>query len=85
MINIKTPEQIERAAESSGIVAEVLEKIRESIRPGITTRELDDIARSIAKSRNARCAFLGYRGFPAAICASVNNEVVHGIPSDEKV
>ncbi|MFW6210636.1 MAG: M24 family metallopeptidase, partial [bacterium] len=85
MINIKTPQQIDDAAESSAIVAEVLQKLKESIKPGINTAELDSIAKQTAKSRNGRCAFLGYRDFPGAICASVNNEVVHGIPSENRV
>jgi methionyl aminopeptidase len=62
------------------VVAEMHEKIREAIRPGVTTRELDRIGREVIDRRGARSNFLGYHGFPAVICASPNDMIVHGIP-----
>src|SRR5688572_16343187 len=67
---------------SGRVVAEVLEALADRIRPGVTTAELDALAESIIRAhRGARPAFKGYGGFPATICASINDEVVHGIPS----
>jgi methionyl aminopeptidase len=64
------------------VVAEMHEQIRAAIRPGVTTAELDRIGRAVLQRRDATSNFLGYHGFPAVICASVNDEVVHGIPND---
>ncbi len=66
-------------------MAEVLHKIEESIKPGISTLYLDKIAERYIKSRGGIPAFKGYKGYPATICASVNEEVVHGIPSQDKI
>jgi methionyl aminopeptidase len=78
---IKTPEEIEGIAAASRIVAEALEVCARHVRPGIETRELDEIVeRFIREERGAEPAFKGYHGYPAAICVSVNEEVVHGIP-----
>jgi methionyl aminopeptidase len=63
------------------VVAEMLASIREAARPGVTLLQLDDIAREVVRRRGARPSFLGYHGYPAAICASVNDVVVHGIPT----
>ncbi len=71
--------------QSGTIVAETLETVRDAIRPGITTADLDSVAEEVIYSfRGARPAFKGYRGFPATLCVSVNDEVVHGIPSKER-
>ena len=64
------------------VVAEMHEAIRVAARPGVTTLHLDQVARDVLASRNATSNFLGYHGFPAVICASVNDEVVHGIPNE---
>lgn len=64
------------------VVAEMHERIRAALMPGVTTRELDDIGRQVIDKRGAASNFLGYHGFPAVICTSPNNVVVHGIPSD---
>ncbi len=85
MIVLKSPDEIKRMAEASRIVAEVLEEIRKSISPGVTTKDLDGIAESIILSRKAVPAFKGYRGYPATVCASINEQVVHGIPSSLKL
>ena len=82
MVIIKLPDEIEKARASNKIVAEVLSRIKEKVKPGIKTKELDKLAEEIAEKRGAKPAFKGYRGFPYALCVSVNEEVVHGMPSD---
>ena len=64
------------------VVAEMHHEIRKAARPGVTTLQLDAVAREVLARRDAQSNFLGYHGFPAVICASVNDEVIHGIPSD---
>ncbi|MDD4091129.1 MAG: type I methionyl aminopeptidase [Smithellaceae bacterium] len=81
MVILKQPDEIDKARASSRIVAEVLSVLRERIKPGVTTRELDRIAEEVAQKRGAKPAFKGYRGYPHSLCASVNEEVVHGMPS----
>jgi len=81
MIILKRPEEIEKIRMSNSIVAEILEELREKIRPGITTLELNRCSEELAKKRGAAPAFKGYRGYPFALCTSVNSEVVHGMPS----
>lgn len=81
MVILKQPDEIDKARASSRIVAEVLSVLRERIKPGVTTRELDKIAESFTEKRGAKPAFKGYRGYPYSLCASVNEEVVHGMPS----
>ncbi|MBU5678106.1 type I methionyl aminopeptidase [Alkaliphilus sp. MSJ-5] len=80
MIYIKSRQEIELMREAGKIVAEAHELVREAIKPGITTKELDAIAEKHILKKGAIPAFKGYGGFPASICASVNHEVVHGIP-----
>lgn len=80
VIIIKSPREIEQLKKSNAIVAEVFQKLRGTIAPGITTGELDQIAEELIFSRGALPAFKGYRGFPATLCISINEEVVHGIP-----
>lgn len=82
MIHIKTPEQIEAMRTAGRISAKVLRKTGELVRPGITSLELDRFAENLIRMEGARPAFLGYGGFRGSICASVNNQIVHGIPSD---
>ena len=84
MIVLKTPEEINLLRVVNKAVAEVLREIESKIIPGITTLELDEMAERLLKERNCEPAFKGYRGYPKSICASVNEEVVHGIPSDKK-
>ena len=81
MIVLKSDDEIKRMAEACRIVAEVLGGIKKNIVPGVTTKELDDFAESSILSQGARPAFKGYRGYPASVCTSVNEQVVHGIPS----
>jgi methionyl aminopeptidase len=79
-IIVKTPEQIEEMAIAGSIQARCLKMLRSKCRPGITTYELDEAAEKFIASQDAMPSFLGYRGFPASICASPNSMVVHGIP-----
>jgi methionyl aminopeptidase len=84
MINLKSPREIERMKGASRIVAEILLELRQVVRDGITTAEIDRLAEDMTRKRNAIPAFKGYRGFPASICISINDEVVHGIPSTRR-
>jgi len=85
MIIIKSQREIEKIKESGRIAAEVMERLGRMVEPGVTTGELDREAFRIIKESGAKSAFLGYRGYPANICVSVNEEVVHGIPGDRKL
>ncbi len=82
MINCKTPREIEIMREAGRIVALTHQEMKKSIRPGITTGELDQIADQFIRSMDAFPSFKGYNGFRGSICASVNEELVHGIPGD---
>ena len=85
MIILKTPAEIEVMAAASRVVAEALEIVKEAVRSGISTDELDLIAERVIKSRGAIPAFKGYRNYPKTLCASINEQVVHGIPSKRKL
>ncbi|MGM0652059.1 MAG: type I methionyl aminopeptidase [Bacillota bacterium] len=80
MIKLKSKREIAQMREAGKIVGETLHEMEKAIKPGITTAMLDKIAEKLIRSYKAEPAFLGYHNFPASICASVNNEVVHGIP-----
>jgi methionyl aminopeptidase len=82
MIVSKSKTELEIMREAGRLVALTHEVIRQAIRPGVTTRELDRIGEAFIRSHHALPSFKGYHGFPASICASVNEEVVHGIPGD---
>ncbi|MBR0088341.1 MAG: M24 family metallopeptidase, partial [Clostridia bacterium] len=81
MITIKSAKQIEKMRASAKIAKEAVDLIEKAIRPGVSTAYLDKIAHDYIVSKGARPNFLNYGGFPGSICASVNDEVVHGIPS----
>jgi methionyl aminopeptidase len=89
VILLKSREEIERMRAASGLVAEILLAVRDRVRPGVSTAELDEVAEEMTHRRGARPAFKGYtvagRAFPASICISINDEVVHGIPSAKRV
>ncbi len=85
MIIIKSQDEIRKIESACRIVAEVLQDLMERAAPGITTLELDRIAEEGIKKRGGKPAFKGYRGFPGTLCASVNEEIVHGIPSGRKL
>lgn len=70
---------------SGEILARTLERLQSLIRPGITTNEIDKLAEEFVLNEGAACAFKGYKGFPASVCTSVNEEIVHGIPGDRKL
>ncbi len=76
----RRPEEMRAMRAAGRVVAEMHAAIRDAVRPGVTTADLDAIARTVLARRGATSNFLGYHGFPAVICASVNDEVVHGIP-----
>ncbi|MFC5910919.1 type I methionyl aminopeptidase [Streptacidiphilus monticola] len=82
MVEIKTPEQIVKMRQAGLVVAEALKAASEAAVPGVTTGELDAIAKKVIESHGATSNFLGYHGFTGVICASVNDEVVHGIPGE---
>jgi len=85
MIVLKTAHEIEQLRLSCQIVAKVLSELSRQIAPGITTKELNDMAEESARDQGALPAFKGYRGFPASLCASINDQIVHGIPDGRKV
>ncbi len=82
MISIKTESEVKIMREGGKILAEVLKKLSDAVRPGVPTQNLDRLARELFRFYNVKPAFLGYDGFPASICVSLNDEVVHGVPSD---
>ncbi|MBD3265045.1 type I methionyl aminopeptidase [bacterium] len=85
MISLKTKSEIERIQESVDIVSETLNKIIEILEPGITTAEVDRAAEKTIRGFGAKPVFKGYRGYPYATCISINEEVVHGFPSERKI
>jgi methionyl aminopeptidase len=84
-IQVKSPEQIERMYAAGQVVAHTLTVLKEAVRPGISTAELDAIAEREIRAAGAVPSFLGYFGYPASICTSVNEQVVHGIPAKAQV
>lgn len=84
-IILRSQKEIERLRASNRVVMSVMSELREAIRPGVTTLELDALAERIIREQGAIPAFKGYRGYQHSICASVNEEVVHGVPSKKKL
>ncbi|MFA5140708.1 MAG: type I methionyl aminopeptidase [Elusimicrobiota bacterium] len=84
-VELKSPRELAKLRDAGRLVSEVLEFLLERVAPGITTKELDALAERELRRARAEPAFLGYRGYPAVLCASVNDEVVHGIPSGSRV
>ena len=85
MIVLKSPDEIEKIAKAAKIVAEVLLQLKEVVSPGMTTDDLNRIAAEHIRLRGGIPTFIGYRGYPKAICTSVNEEVVHGIPGPREL
>lgn len=85
MITIKSAKQIEKMRKACKITKEALDLIEKNVKPGISTKQLDKIAFDFIKSQGGKPNFLNYNGFPGSICASVNDEVVHGIPSKDVI
>ncbi|MBI5510011.1 MAG: type I methionyl aminopeptidase [Deltaproteobacteria bacterium] len=84
-IVLKSAREIELMRRANRHVAEILDLMCKAVAPGVSTWDLDQIARRELKARGITSAFLGYRGFPATVCASINEEIVHGIPSKNRV
>ena len=85
MIILKSERDIEAMRVSGAMAAEILNLVGSWIRPGVTTREIDQYAAQLIKERGAKSAFLGYRKYPGNLCISVNDQVVHGLPNDRRV
>jgi methionyl aminopeptidase len=85
MIIIRSPREIEQIRKANVVVAEVLERLKTLVVPGVTTDELDGISEEIILSKGAVPAFKGYRGYPKTLCISINEEVVHGIPNKRRL
>ena len=85
MVTLKTESEIATMRRAGAVVAEMLARARAAVRPGITTAELDRIAAQVLKEHGATSSFKGYYGYPATICTSVNEEIVHGIPGGRKL
>jgi len=83
MIILKSLQEIEKIRKASLIVADVLDRIRELVRPGVSTLALDEFAERSIRTARAIPAFKGYRGYPKTLCTSINSEVIHGIPSND--
>ncbi len=81
-MSLKTPQEIKTLAEGGAILARIIDQLARAAKPGMTTRSLEKLARELIDQSGAKPAFLGYRGFPAALCTSVNEEIVHAVPSD---
>ncbi|MEO9180325.1 MAG: M24 family metallopeptidase, partial [Acidimicrobiales bacterium] len=78
----RSADELNKMRKAGKVVAEMHDKTRAAIRPGVTTLQLNEIAANVLAKRGARSNFLNYHGFPAVICTSPNNMIVHGIPSD---
>ena len=85
MITIKSRKEFERMAVAGQTVAVVLATVKQAAAPGVSLQELDSIAAEVIRSRGCTPSFLGYHGYPASICTSPNNVIVHGIPSDYRL
>jgi methionyl aminopeptidase len=83
MVSVRSNREIEHISESARIVADTLDMLTEKVESGISLMELDTLAEEFIRSRDAIPAFKGYMGFPATLCISVDDEVVHGIPSNK--
>jgi len=85
MVTIKSPEEIGIMAEGGKILARVMKELEKMIRSGITTKELDRLAESLILKSGGKCSFKEYQGFPACLCTSINEEIVHAVPSERKL
>jgi len=85
VIVCKSPSEIEKMRAANALVADVLAELAAVVKPGVTTLELDALAERLVREQGAEPAFKGYRGYPATLCASINEQVVHGIPSGRQL
>ena len=84
MILLKSPREIALMRQAGSILAEVMDRLRSTVKPGMSTLDIDEDVEAFIVGRGAQPAFKGYRGFPATVCVSINEEVVHGIPSGHR-
>ena len=82
MIPIKTKEEIKVMAEGGKILAKIMQELEKKVKPGITTKELDRLSESLILKSGGKCSFKGYDGYPSCLCTSINEEIVHAIPSN---
>ena len=82
MISIKSPAEIEIMVEGGKLLAKIMKELEKKVRPGITTKELDRLAESLILKSGGKCSFKGYQDFPACLCTSINEEIVHAVPSN---
>ncbi|MBU1871539.1 MAG: type I methionyl aminopeptidase [Candidatus Omnitrophica bacterium] len=85
MITIKSPQEIETMRQAGKILKRIFDKLRRYISAGLSTQEIDNYAAKLILNENVSAAFKGYKGFPACVCTSINEEVVHGIPSERQI
>ncbi len=85
MVSIKTPEEIAIMAQAGQILARVIRELKARVAPGLTTQELDKLAEELILSYGAKPAFKGYGGFPNSLCTSLNEQIVHGVPSKRRL
>ena len=85
MITIKTPEEIAIMTEGGKILAKIIKELEKKVKPGITTKELDRVAEILVLKYGGKCSFKGYENYPACLCTSVNEEIVHAVPSERKL
>lgn len=84
-MNYKTPQEIKSLAEGGAILARIVNQLIKSAKPGVTTWSLEVLAQELIKEAGVKPAWQGYRGFPTALCTSINEEIVHGVPSERKL
>ncbi len=85
MAIITAPEELAKLRQSGRIAAEVLATVMAAVKPGVTTKQLNDIAAAAIQAAGATASFLGFQEYPASLCVSINDEIVHGIPSEKRV
>lgn len=85
MIPLKSEDELRMLKASGAILAKVMRELEKYVGPGVSTREINDLAEGLILAHNALPAFKGYRGYPAALCTSINEEIVHGIPSERRL
>lgn len=85
MISIKTSQEIEIMAQAGKILAEIIRELKSKVEPGITTQHLNKLAEKLIFNSGAKPAFKGYQGFPATLCTSINEQIVHGVPSNREL
>src|SRR3989338_6043027 len=85
MISIKTDKEVAIMREGGKILSQILKRLAEATKPGVTTNSLDELANKLVKKNGVEASFFGYNNFPATLCVSINDEIVHGIPSDRVI